>query len=265
MTPDQPGLYEDARIYDILHTPGTAQELVGLQRIARRHGHRRRGPWLEPACGTGRLVRLAARRGIPATGFDILPEMIAYAETRIRRAGLDRLAGVCVADMRTFADEGAARPGSIGFAFNTINTFRHLMTDADALAHLGQIRRVLAPGGLYAVGLSTCLYGHEGPIEDVWEARRGTCTVRQTVQYVPPTGPRGGSRVERVFSHLLIERPTGETHRDDAYALRTYSLSQWLDLVSGSGLEWLVTTDHTGRETDPAESGYRLYILRKPG
>lgn len=258
-------LYDDAMTYDILHTPGTAEELDGLERAAMRsvRTRARRQRWVEPACGSGRCVRLAAARGTPIVGFDMNPAMVAYAENRLRTAGLRRLAAVRAADMRTFADTGVCEPGSSDFAFNTINTIRHLMTDTDMLTHLGQIHRVLRPGGVYAVGLSTCLYGCEQPTEDTWSARRGRLGVSQTVQYVPPTGPRGGARIERVFSHLVVERPSSITHRDSTYRLRTYSLGQWLSLIDRSPLDWIETTDHTGRPIEPTESGYRVFLLRK--
>lgn len=261
------GLYRDAVVYDVLHAAGTAEELDGLERLALRHV--RADPvdlaWLEPACGTGRLVRLAAARGTGAVGFDLDPGMIDYATRRIGSAGLDHLAAVFTADMRTFAESGEIEPASVGFAFNTINTFRHLMTDADALAHLEQIDRVLAPGGVYAVGISVSAYGCETPTEDVWVGSRGRLRVTQTVQYIPASGPDGGARVERVLSHLAIERPASEEHRDSTYALRTYSLDQWLDLVSRSPFRIADVTDDTGRPCEPGPSGYRLYVLARPG
>ncbi|MBZ0172428.1 MAG: class I SAM-dependent methyltransferase [Phycisphaerales bacterium] len=260
-------LYDDAMAYDILHTPGTAEELDGLERAAATHVRTRsqRQRWIEPACGSGRSVRLAAARGTPIVGFDMNPAMVVYANDRLHRVGLGRHASVCAADMRTFADTGVCEPGSIDFAFNTINTIRHLMTDADMLTHLGQIHRVLRAGGVYAVGLSTCLYGCEQPTEDTWSARRGRVGVSQTVQYVPPTGPRGGARVERVFSHVVIERPAGVTHSDSTYRLRTYSLNQWISLIQRSPLEWIETADHAGSPIEPTESGYRLFLLRRHG
>ncbi len=258
-------LYRDAMIYDILHTPGTAEELDALARVAARSApadaHRSGRLWLEPACGSGRLVRLAAARGIPAVGFDLNEGMIAYA-----RRGAERRGGTAryrVADMRTFVDDGVCRPGSVSFVFNTINTFRHLMTDADALAHLDQVHAALRPGGAYAVGLNTTIYGCEQPTEDVWAARRGRVGVTQTVQYIPPAGKRGGARIERVISHLVVDRPSGESHTDSTYALRTYSLHQWLGLIERSPLRLVGTADYAGHPARPAETGYRLYVLAR--
>ncbi|HHN78208.1 MAG TPA: class I SAM-dependent methyltransferase [Phycisphaerales bacterium] len=256
-------LYRDAMIYDILHTPGTAEELDALERIAATFAPADTDPsrrlWVEPACGSGRLVRLAARRGIPSTGFDLNEGMIAYARGRAaKRTDPQRYR---VADMRTFVDDDACRPGSATFVFNTINTFRHLMTDDDAAAHLEQVRAALRTGGAYAVGLNTTMYGCEQTVEDVWSARRGSVGVTQTVQYIPPTGKHGGARIERVISHLVIDRPSGESHVDSTYALRTYSLKQWLGLIEKSPLRLIGTTDDAGHPTPPAETGYRIYVL----
>ena len=52
--------------YDILHAAGTAEEVDGLEAIASRWVRpASRGPmrWLEPACGTGRYLRVIAGRG----------------------------------------------------------------------------------------------------------------------------------------------------------------------------------------------------------
>ena len=262
--PNPVGLYADAAVYDILHTPGTARELDGLERVAARAVRTKNDPqtWLEPACGSGRCVRLAAKRGTPCIGFDLDESMIRYANDRLDRAGRQGLTNVVVADMRTCVDEGLIAERSFDFAFNTINSFRHLMTDHDALAHLDQIARALRPGGVYAVGLSTTAYGLEFPTEDVWQAARGPVSVTQTVQYIPPTGKTGGARTERVLSHLAIERPSGTEHRDSTYALRTYSLDQWLDLIARSPCSIDETTDDEGNPCEPGESGYRLYVLR---
>lgn len=193
--------------------------------------------------------------------------MIAYANDRLARLNPPGESGTgseaVVADMRTCVDDGAIEQARFDFAFNTINSFRHLMTDRDALAHLEQMARALRPGGVYAVGLSTAAYGLEFPTEDVWQAARGPVSITQTVQYIPPTGKDGGARTERVISHLAIERPSGVEHRDSTYGLRSYSLDQWLDLIARSTFEIIEITDDGGNPCDAGESGYRLYVLGK--
>lgn len=256
-------LYADASLYDILHTPGTAWEVDGLQRIAAAHlpTKLRGGPWLEPACGTGRYLRLLARREQRCIGFDLLPAMVEYARARFDRLGLGRTARVFEADMTGFEralPSGVA--GRVPFAFNLINTFRHLHSDADAHRHLGAVSRVLKPGGVYAVGVSTTMHGVEQPSEDVWTARRGVTSVTQTVQYLPA---EADDRIETVISHLEAERPSGRAHFDDVYTLRSYTPEQWASLIGASALELDAIVNERGEAIDPPMVGYGVYLLRR--
>lgn len=255
------GFYDDALVYDVLHTPGTALEVTGLERIERRFGggragRARAGVWLEPACGSGRYLRVAGRRGREVVGFDRDPGMVAYARRRLERLG--SRAAVFEAEMADFAGRmpPSAR-GRVALAFNTINTIRHLATDGQVRAHLGEVERVLGPGGIYVVGMSTA-----GPFEqeseDVWHARRGGMGVTQVVQYEPAAA---GSRDERVTSHVTVATSRGERHIDSRYTLRTYTVAQWAELVGSSALRLMAAVDEDGDELVPPESGYALYVL----
>jgi SAM-dependent methyltransferase len=265
-------LYADPVVYDILTTPGTARELDVLQRIARRWvapaqagngggrvdaaGGRLPERWLEPACGTGRYLRLAAARGLLVTGFDASPAMVAYAHRSLKRRRLDRRAAVFAADLADFADR--VRAGSFDFAYIPDNSLRHLPGERAALAHFAQIARVLRPGGAYAVGLSLSRYGQEPPDEDVWSGTRGRCRVSQVVNYLPP-GP--GSRRERVIVHLVIERPGGEEHVDAAYDLHCWDEGQWGGLVGRSALRRVASLDARGRPVEGRVLPYQFEIL----
>lgn len=252
------GLYADASVYDILHAPGTASEVAGLEVIAHRFAHAD-GTWLEPACGTARLLRVAAKRGHRVAGFDLSPEMIAYGRKLLYGKVAVERAKLFVAPMQAFV-AGNLRPGSVGFAFNTINSIRHLMSDEDLRAHLADVARALSKRGAYAVGLSTTGYGWEFPSEDIWSGARGRVKVTQVVNYEPPSA---GERIERVYSHLTVERPRGTEHHDSAYGLRSYSLSEWLDAIAASDLELAGVVDESGEDCDPVECGYRIYVLNR--
>lgn len=245
--------YDDPAIYDILHAPGTAAEVDGLERIALRFapGPPERHVWLDPACGTARYLRVAASRGRPVIGVDLNPAMIDYARRRLPNATL--LHG----DMQHIDD--LIRSSSVHFGFNTINTIRHLPTDDAVARHLRAMSRVLAPGGVYAVGLSLSDYDNEMPTEDVWEGARGRCRVRQIVQYEPPNAR---ARRERVISHLTIERPRGEEHVDSTYDLRAYSERQWRRLIERSPLRLAATVDEHARDIEPAPMGYAIWVLQ---
>jgi hypothetical protein len=259
-------LYDDAEVYDILHAPGTAKDVVGLARIERLYSTApKAAAWLEPACGSARYLLAAAKKGRRVVGFDLAPVMIDFARARIKDAGVARRASLFVADMADFA--GHVKPGSVSLAFNLINSIRHLDTDAALAAHFRDIAATLHPGGVYAVGLSLSLYGFEPPTEDIWQGRRGRTHVHQVVQFEPPTGPTAGksrskaARVERVFSHLTISRGKAVTTDHATYGLRTYDPDQWRTAIDRSPLIQLATTDERGTPLPPACPGYTLFIL----
>lgn len=266
---DLTDFYGDAALYDILHRPGTAQEVTFLERLHARFGlGPRSGPWLEPACGTARLARLAAARGQPVAGFDLEPAMIAYARDHTPPRDRPRTL-FFQARMEDFHSALPNRgPWSrYALAFNLINTIRHLHSDRAMLDHFHAVARVLKPNAIYAVGISLSLYGIEQETEDVWQGARGTCRVSQVVQYIPPEctprAPRGGNRLERVISHLTITRPRGEEHRDSAYALRTYDLAQWHALLRRSPFAVRTVLGDDGVEIPPPKIGYAIWLLCK--
>ena len=254
------GFYDEPMLYDVLHSPGTADEVRALVHIAARFGLDPKGPWLEPACGSGRYVRAAVARGIRIAAFDASEPMIAYARDRMRGTDTSRYA-LGVMRMESF-DANRLAPGwSFEFAFNLINTIRHIERDADLLEHLARVHSALRPQGVYAVGLSVSLYGAEQPSEDVWRASRGTLSVQQIVQYSPAPGDR--DRAERVHSVLHITRPTESQTLPSAYLLRSYDLAQWQDVIDRSPFTLAGCVDEDGQEIEAPTLGYAIWLLQR--
>ena len=266
MPTESPGLYADAQMYDILHGPGTKDEVDGLERIASEAFGQDRGRlvWLEPACGTGRYLAELARRGHHVIGFDRNPGMVSFARERLRPFQRKRAVRVFGAELTSFAAK--VKPSSVDVVFIPINTVRHLESDAAMLRHFGHVRRVLRPGGVYIVGVGLSWYGYETPTEDVWEGEKRGTHVKQIIEFIPARNAR--ERKEWAYSHLVIRR-TGrarvtEEHRDSSYWLRTYSRGQWRALLRKSRLKLHGVVDQRGETTDPGPIGYALYVLRKP-
>ncbi len=266
------GFYSDAHVYDILHGPGTLEDVTMLERVERiaaqaaLRGTRLRAlrkgrTWLEPACGSGRYLLAAAKRGRTVIGFDLEPAMVDYCKGRAAKLqpATRKRCTFGVADMTDFAS--MIPTGGVDFAFNLINTIRHLPTDAAMIEHLAQVRRALRAGGVYVVGISLSAYGLETATEDVWSGSRGSTTVTQVVQYEPPLGARGGSRVERVFSVVTVKSKRGERQFSSTYGLRTYSRAQWERVIERAGMRVARVVDGDGHDHEPGVLGYAIWVL----
>ncbi|MFT5232325.1 MAG: SAM-dependent methyltransferase [Candidatus Krumholzibacteriia bacterium] len=247
-------LYASPMLYDILYTPGTAAEVDALERIEKRFV----GPeladdrlWLEPACGTGRYLRVAAGRGRTVAGFDRDQSQIDYAQSRLSGQ-------LFQADMLDFTNTFQIQ-AAIKFAFNPVNSIRHLQSDLEFVQHLNQMARALAPGGLYVVGLSLVDYGNAIAEEDIWRGARGRCQVTQLVNYLPP---EGHSRSETVISHLTVTRPSGVHHFDATYDLHCCNKNEWREVIEKSDMEWVATCDTQGHASDETMPAYQLEVLR---
>jgi SAM-dependent methyltransferase len=261
---EQQGLYADPALYDILYTPGTAREVDVLEKVERDFTPggklRQNRLWLEPACGTGRYLRVAAGRGRRCVGFDLDEGQLEYA----RRRKSARPIKYHRADMRDFVAACGLKPASVAFAFNPVNSLRHLDSDRALLEHLQQMATVLAPGAVYVVGISLTDYDWLSEEEDLWEGRRGSCHVSQLVNYLPPEPGTPRARIETVLSHLTVTRPSGVQHLDDRYDLRCYDEEQWSRLIGHSALARVGSFDAHGRPLDGRRLPYQLEVLQRP-
>jgi len=101
------------------------------------------GSALELACGTGLVTLALAEQGIPMTGLDIEPGMLAHARNKSEALGLHT---------RWFV--GDARNFSLGEKFNFIymtgNAFQAFLNNSDQRAMLKNVRSHLAEGGVWA-------------------------------------------------------------------------------------------------------------------
>ena len=269
------GLYADPMIYDILYTPGTWREIDALERIEKEFARKQGRPldpdrlWLEPACGSGRYLRVASGRGRRTAGFDLDQAMLEYTKRRGSRSSdcPPRLFQADMADFLASAKTAGIQPGSVDFAFNPVNSIRHLGTDRELLRHLEQISEMMRPGAVYVVGLSLTDYELLLPEEDTWVGTRGRCRVQQLVNYLPPdpdVGTPRAKQVERVVSHLTVERPGGVEHFDDAYDLRCYDRRQWARLIRKSALDLGASFNARARPAPDHLLPYQLEVLVKP-
>ena len=132
-----------ARRYD---TPGTgmfAPEVLGptVDRLVELAGGR---PALEFAVGTGRVAVPLAERGVPVSGIELSPPMLARLRAKADEATIPVVLG----------DMAAARvPGEFALVYLVYNTISNLLTQDEQVACFRNAARHLAPDGRFVVEL----------------------------------------------------------------------------------------------------------------
>jgi SAM-dependent methyltransferase len=250
--------YDYPRYYDLAFRSETRREADFVEAAARKYCPFRARRLLEPACGTGRLVAELARRGYRVTGFDLSQPSLTYLRRRLARGKLQ--ATVFPADM---ADFSLRRPADA--AYNTFDSFRHLLTEQDACRHLQCVADHLRAGGIYILGFHLLPPDASEECTERWTERSGSTQVTVTLRVVASDRRR---RLETIRISLLVRRGAKEVRLRDEFPLRLYTASQFRRLLAQvPALELLdvydfwYEIDHPLRLNDGISD--TVFILRK--
>lgn len=238
--------YDAAEWYDFIHLPETEAELPAVMSIfgALGNGGKR---VLEPACGTGRYLAALSDRGYECLGYDLNENALAFARRRGCR--------VLRADMARFSSRER-----FDLAFCPIGSFRHLLSGASAVSHFKKTARLLAPGGLYVVGLDLCDYESVIDDEEVWRVEEGRKSAWHAMTAFAPDRRR---RRERVLNFVSWQDGARQGTFSSAYDLRSYDWPQWESALKKSKLALLGWYDQEGRKQRAKRPGYWLFALAK--
>lgn len=214
----------------------------------------------EPACGTGRLLVKMASAGYVVGGNDLNGKAIAYCNARLARKGFVQRA--MAGDM---ADFRLDQP--VDAAFNMINSFRHLRSEAQASQHFRCMADALRPGGLYILGLHLTPTRGEPIQEESWSARRGNLTVLSRIWII---AQHRRKRQEAVGMSYDIYTPMRQLRIIDTTLFRTYTRKQMLTLLERTPeLEVTSLYDFSYDIRHPvrldAYSEDTVFVLRKKG
>ncbi len=212
--------YASPLYYDIIFDQDTALEADFVEAAFRRYARpagKRRLRVLEPAAGSGRLMVELARRGHAVSGFDLEPAMVEFTRGRLASAGLS---GEMARGRMERFDLGAGR---FDLAHCFVSTFKYLLTERAARAHLRCVARGLRRGGIYLLGFHLSDYGAGRGEAERWVGRRGGVRVDCRIDSDPPDPE---ARTERVRSSLRVHE-AGRRHRvETAWDFRTYDAAQ---------------------------------------
>ena len=251
-------IYDYPKYYDVLFGADWKAEYDFLEACFQSHARRKVHRLFEPACGTGRLLVKFAQAGYEVAGNDLNSKAVEYCNRRLVRHGFPQTA--VVGDM---ADFRLARQADA--AFNTINSFRHLQTEAEAENHLKCVAGALAKGGIYVLGLHLTPLRKALCDSESWSARRGHLVVNSRMWTIHVDRRQ---RKERVGFQFDIYTPSRQLRLDDELLFRTYTAAQFRRLLDRvEQLEWVETYDFAYRIDEPihvgAETEDAVFVLRR--
>jgi SAM-dependent methyltransferase len=214
--------YDYPHYYDIAFQAPTRRETDFIEAACRKYCPFDARRFLEPACGSGRLITELAARGYQVTGFDLSQPALSYLRRRLARRRL--YAETFAAEMSDF------RVGrSADVAYCLINTFRHLLIEQAACAHLECIARSLRPGGIYVLGMDLLPLHADRREAERWTRKRGKTKVTVTQRVLRKDFRR---RIEDRQVSLVARRGSKELRLRNEFQLRTYTPRQFRRLLA---------------------------------
>ena len=226
--------YTTPLYYDIVFEEDTEAEGEFLEEMLRRFGPSRGRSILEPACGSGRLLVEMARRGYSVTGFDLSEPMLEFARRRLRDAG--EKATLRVARMEDFRFHKRFQ-----LAHCLVSTFKYLLDEESARAHLQCVHDALSPGGVYVLGFHLSQYDLTTLSRERWVGERDGVKVTCVIQSWPPNRRK---RTERVRSRLVVQQGDEAKGYESLWDFRTYDAAQFRRLLRKvPGFEHVATYD----------------------
>jgi len=250
--------YDYPQYWDLAFRSETRLEADFVEAAARKYCDFPVRRLLEPGCGGGRLVVAMAARGYDVTAYDLNERAIRYVGRRLARRKLQ--ANVFVGDMTEVL---LTRP--VDAAFNTLNTFRHLTCEDDALRHLESIAKSLRPGGIYVLGFHLLPPDAEETCIERWSAQHGATRVGITLRVLDFDRRR---RIEVIRFSLRVRSGRRDLRIAADYEFRIYQAHQFRRLLDKvPQLELCDVYDFWYDIEDPLtlnnELGDAVFVLRR--
>ena len=170
------------------------------------------GRLLDLGCGTGRHLVHFARRGFDVTGVDLSDHMLDMAGSKAKDAGVDvRLVRA------SFCDLGGLDSASFDYVICMFSTLGMVRGSENRAAALAEVRRLLVPGGAFAIHAHNRLH-------NLWI-------------------PGGTARLLRSYLAALVGRREVGDMIIDGYRgvkrmyLHSYTARELREAISAAGLE----------------------------
>jgi SAM-dependent methyltransferase len=214
--------YDYPRYYDIAFRSETRLEADFLEAACRKYCPFPVRRLLEPACGTGRLLTELAARGYRMTGLDLSRPSLAFLRKRLARRGLrGRVLEAGMSDFRL--------PRPVDAAYNTFDSFRHLISEDAARRHLQCVAAALRPGGIYILGFHLLPPDAAEECIERWTERHRGTQVTVTLRVLATDRRR---RLETLRVSLLARHGRREVRLRHEFPFRMYTAAQFRRLLA---------------------------------
>lgn len=233
-------IYDYPRYYDLIFGSDWRAEFGFLTKCFGLYATGQVKRLFEPACGTGRLIYRFAQAGYDVSGLDLNERAVNFCNQRLEKHGFPPTA--FVADMSDFTLKK-----KVDVAFNTINSFRHLLTEKQATNHLRCVAASLRKGGIYVLGFHLTPLKGETTDAEAWSARRGQLCVNTRMW---TTSRDVALREERCGMTFDIYTPTKSMQLQDEIVFRIYTRKHLKQLLAKVPELELIAVHDFAYETD---------------
>ncbi len=214
-------IYDYPQYYDLIFAADWEPEFNFLEACFEKHIGTKVTRLFEPACGTGRLIYRFADAGYEISGNDLNAKAIEFCNERLAEHNLPQRAAV--GDMTKFTLDQPVQA-----AFNTINSFRHLKTEQQAVKHLNCMADAIAQGGIYVLGFHLSPTGIAACDEEYWSAEEDGVKV-DSGMWVQERDKR--RRIETLGVSFDVQTHNSNLRINDELVFRTYSWPQFERLI----------------------------------
>jgi SAM-dependent methyltransferase len=213
--PGVPSPFDDGDFYDMI-IGGLDYGIDFYVNLAREA----KGPVLDIACGTGRVLLPVMQAGADADGLDLFQPMLDTARRKATELGFSP--GLYHGDMADFK-----LPRRYALIMITFNAFCHMLTTDDQLRCLACIRRHLLPGGLLAFDGGFPGVAWIGAPQDRRELEGETKhpLTGQTMRFYDTRGFDRVAQVQHSRNEVELDEADGKTkiiHRSEFWVRWTY-------------------------------------------
>ena len=216
--------YDWPQYWDLAFDDDTHLEADFVEAAARKYCSFPVRRLLEPGCGGGRLVLELAQRGYAVSACDLSDAAVEFSMARVAAAGLS--ADVVIADMRALSCEPKA---DVGYCL--VNTFRHLLTEDDAVRHLQAMADSVRSGGLYLIGMHLLPPDADEEDSEEWSVSKDKTTVNMRLDVADCDRTTRLETLKFCMEVVTSDAASPQLFETD-YQMRIYRAHQFEELIN---------------------------------